>query len=116
MTDFSKFEHLVFYSGGICSWAAADRVIQEFGRKKVLLYFNDTKIEDPDLRLPVILDELLCSFSFQYAAAVVYATVCNISSISEHLPDIPPICINMQSHIEFICGLVQESIELHIKV
>lgn len=41
--------HVVQYSGGIESWAAARRVIAEHGPSDVVLLFADTLVEDPDL-------------------------------------------------------------------
>lgn len=41
--------HIVMYSGGIGSWAAAWRVVQQRGRDNVTLFFSDTKMEDEDL-------------------------------------------------------------------
>lgn len=42
-------KHIVFYSGGIGSWATAKRVIKEYGKKNTVLLFTDTLIEDSDL-------------------------------------------------------------------
>ena len=42
-------KHIVMYSGGVCSWSAAKRVVEEYGSSKTLLLFADTKIEDEDL-------------------------------------------------------------------
>lgn len=42
-------KHIVFYSGGIGSWATAKRVISKHGKENVLLLFTDTLIEDEDL-------------------------------------------------------------------
>jgi hypothetical protein len=41
--------HVVMYSGGIGSWAAAKRVVAEHGPQDVTLLFTDTLIEDPDV-------------------------------------------------------------------
>ena len=41
--------HVVQYSGGIGSWAAAHRVIAEHGTRSLVLLVADTRIEDPDL-------------------------------------------------------------------
>lgn len=41
--------HIVQFSGGIDSWAAAQRVVAEHGRDDVTLLFADTRIEHPDL-------------------------------------------------------------------
>jgi 3'-phosphoadenosine 5'-phosphosulfate sulfotransferase (PAPS reductase)/FAD synthetase len=41
--------HIVQYSGGIGSFMAARRVIDEHGPAGVLLLFADTRVEDPDL-------------------------------------------------------------------
>lgn len=42
-------QHQVNFSGGICSWAAAKRVVERHGAGNIVLLFADTKIEDPDL-------------------------------------------------------------------
>lgn len=42
-------KHIVFYSGGIGSWMTANRVIERYGKKDVILLFTDTLIEDEDL-------------------------------------------------------------------
>lgn len=42
-------QHLVQFSGGICSWAAAKRVVERHGTEGVVLLFADTLIEDPTL-------------------------------------------------------------------
>lgn len=42
-------KHLVMYSGGLCSYFAARRVIEEHGPKDVILLFADTRMEDEDL-------------------------------------------------------------------
>ena len=42
-------KHVVFYSGGICSYFTAKRVIEKFGKENVILLFTDTLIEDDDL-------------------------------------------------------------------
>jgi 3'-phosphoadenosine 5'-phosphosulfate sulfotransferase (PAPS reductase)/FAD synthetase len=42
-------KHIVFYSGGIGSFAAACRVIGWYGRQNVILLFTDTNMEDEDL-------------------------------------------------------------------
>jgi hypothetical protein len=41
--------HIVNFSGGICSYLAAKRVIEKYGPEDVTLLFADTKMEDPDL-------------------------------------------------------------------
>lgn len=41
--------HVVFYSGGTGSWAAAHRVKRQFGTKDLILLFTDTRTEDEDL-------------------------------------------------------------------
>jgi len=41
--------HIVSFSGGICSWAAAKRVVERHGTEDVVLLFADTKTEDEDL-------------------------------------------------------------------
>lgn len=42
-------KHVVFFSGGVASWAAARRVADEYGTDDLVLLFTDTLIEDPDL-------------------------------------------------------------------
>jgi hypothetical protein len=37
------------FSGGVCSWAAAKRVVERHGKEGVVLLFADTKMEDEDL-------------------------------------------------------------------
>ncbi len=41
--------HVVSFSGGICSWAAAKRVVERHGTGNITLLFADTKTEDEDL-------------------------------------------------------------------
>lgn len=41
--------HIVMFSGGVGSWAAASRVIEQHGRDGVTLLFADTLAEDDDL-------------------------------------------------------------------
>ena len=40
--------HVVFYSGGIGSWAAAKRVAAQYNPRDLILLFTDTKSEHPD--------------------------------------------------------------------
>jgi len=42
-------KHIVMFSGGVGSWAAAKRVVQKHGKEGVTLLFADTLIEDEDL-------------------------------------------------------------------
>ena len=42
-------KHVVMFSGGVGSWAAAKRVAKRYGTKKLTLLFTDTFIEDNDL-------------------------------------------------------------------
>ncbi|QJT70444.1 hypothetical protein [Microcystis phage MaeS] len=42
-------KHIVFYSGGLGSWATAKRVVNRYGKDNVILMFTDTLIEDKDL-------------------------------------------------------------------
>lgn len=44
-----EIRHVVMFSGGICSFCAAERVIKANGVDGVILLFADTKIEDADL-------------------------------------------------------------------
>jgi hypothetical protein len=41
-------KHVVSYSGGLASWACAKRVIEEHGKKDVVLLFADVNWEEPD--------------------------------------------------------------------
>jgi len=50
----NQLEHLICFSGGICSYIAAKRVIAETGQAKTILLYCDTKAEDPDT------DRFLC--------------------------------------------------------
>lgn len=42
-------KHVINYSGGLCSFWAAKRVVEEFGPKDVTLLFADTQVECEDL-------------------------------------------------------------------
>lgn len=42
-------KYIVNFSGGLCSFWAAHRCVQRFGKENVILLFADTLIEDPDL-------------------------------------------------------------------
>lgn len=42
-------QHVVMFSGGLGSWAAAKRVAERHGTKDMTLLFTDTLAEDPDL-------------------------------------------------------------------
>lgn len=42
-------KHVVMYSGGLGSWAAAKRVADKYGTEDLILLFTDTCIEDEDL-------------------------------------------------------------------
>jgi hypothetical protein len=42
-------KHIIFYSGGIGSWATAKRVASKHGLDDLILMFTDTLIEDKDL-------------------------------------------------------------------
>lgn len=42
-------KHIVQYSGGICSFFTAKRVVEKYGKENVILLFCDTLIEDKDL-------------------------------------------------------------------
>lgn len=44
-----KINHLVAFSGGVGSWAAAKRVVERHGSKGTVLLFADTMTEDEDL-------------------------------------------------------------------
>lgn len=45
----NPIKHLVMFSGGVCSWAAAKRVAEQHGTENMVLLFADTKMEDEDL-------------------------------------------------------------------
>lgn len=57
-------KHIVFYSGGIGSWATAKRVIEKHGKENVILLFTDTLIEDEDLYR--FIDETVKELDVQY--------------------------------------------------
>lgn len=42
-------KHLIMYSGGICSWATAQRVIEKYGIENAIFLFADTIVEHDDL-------------------------------------------------------------------
>ena len=42
-------KHVVMFSGGVGSWAAAKRVVERVSREDVVLLFTDTLVEDADL-------------------------------------------------------------------
>lgn len=42
-------KHIIFYSGGVGSWATAKRVAAKHGTQDLVLLFTDTLIEDRDL-------------------------------------------------------------------
>ena len=42
-------DHIVMFSGGAGSWAAAKRVVEDYGPENVKLVFADTMMEDEDL-------------------------------------------------------------------
>lgn len=44
-----RYRHIVMFSGGVCSWAAAKRVVERHGKNGVALLFADTRMEDEDL-------------------------------------------------------------------
>jgi 3'-phosphoadenosine 5'-phosphosulfate sulfotransferase (PAPS reductase)/FAD synthetase len=45
----ANMQHVVMYSGGMCSWLSAKIAIEKHGKKNVKLLFADTKMEDEDL-------------------------------------------------------------------
>ncbi|MEE6209001.1 hypothetical protein U3A55_02365 [Salarchaeum sp. III] len=59
-----KIKHIIFYSGGIGSWATAKRVVARHGRENVILLFTDTLIEDSDLYrfIDETVEELGCEY------------------------------------------------------
>jgi len=42
-------KHIIQFSGGICSFFTAKRVVEKYGKENVILLFCDTLIEDEDL-------------------------------------------------------------------
>lgn len=42
-------KHVVMFSGGVGSWAAARRVAEHYGTEDLTLLFADTNMEDEDL-------------------------------------------------------------------
>ena len=44
-----SYHHIVQFSGGVCSFFAAKRVVEKFGPENVVLLFADTMMEDEDL-------------------------------------------------------------------
>lgn len=49
MLNADETKHVVMFSGGIGSWAAAKRVAKWYGTNRLVLLFADTLIEDEDL-------------------------------------------------------------------
>ena len=45
----SALSHVVSFSGGVCSFWTAARVVARYGKENVTLLFADTKMEDADL-------------------------------------------------------------------
>lgn len=43
------YQHICMFSGGVCSWAAAKRVVERHGAEGTVLLFADTNMEDEDL-------------------------------------------------------------------
>ncbi len=43
------YKHVINFSGGVCSYLAAKRVVEDFGNKDVVLLFANTHMEDEDL-------------------------------------------------------------------
>lgn len=60
----NDLKHIIFYSGGLCSYATADRVIKKYGKENVILFFIDTKKEDEDLYR--FLDETVKDFDCEF--------------------------------------------------
>jgi hypothetical protein len=44
-----NIKHVVMFSGGVCSWATAKRVVERHGAAGTVLLFADTMMEDEDL-------------------------------------------------------------------
>jgi len=55
---------LVFFSGGMCSYLAAKRCVDKYGKEDVLLYFTDTNYEHESLYqfINQTVDKLGCAF------------------------------------------------------
>lgn len=47
--DMTTVQHVVMFSGGATSWAAAKRVAAQHGTQALTLLFTDTRMEDEDL-------------------------------------------------------------------
>lgn len=45
----NEINHVIMFSGGVCSWAVAKRVVERHGKCGTVALFADTKIEDEDL-------------------------------------------------------------------
>ncbi|WP_156422723.1 hypothetical protein [Bacillus sp. FJAT-29937] len=52
-----KNNHVVFFSGGVSSFAVADFVKQQYPNDNILLYFTDVLIESEDLYLYTLFRE-----------------------------------------------------------
>jgi hypothetical protein len=90
-------KHIVFYSGGIGSWATANRIINEYGKDDVLLLFTDTLIEDKDLYRFLL--ETVQGF---------YNT--NYQDLIEKTKNIPPVSIEtMKERKKYLIDLAKQT-------
>lgn len=68
--------HVVFFSGGIGSWATAKKIIDRYGTNKTYLLFTDTLIEDEDLY----------RFMIEAAGKFYGADVNHLLEFTKHIP------------------------------
>lgn len=72
-------KHVVFYSGGLGSWATAKIVIDQHGLDNTILVFTDTRSEDKDL-YRFMLDSIFEIYSFKDQELI---------DLVDQLPDVP---------------------------
>jgi hypothetical protein len=71
-------KHIIFYSGGVGSWATAKRVIEKHGAEDVILLFTDTLIEDKDLY----------RFMIETAGELFNVHVSDLVDLTKNIPDV----------------------------
>lgn len=81
--------HIVFFSGGLGSWATARRVIDRYGTANTYLLFTDTLIEDEDL------------YRFMIEAAGNFYSI-DVSSLIELTKSIPKTHEQMDERKKFL--------------
>lgn len=92
-------KHIIFYSGGLGSWATAKRVITKYGRENVILMFTDTLIEDRDLY----------RFLIETAAEIYNVFAYDLVSDTYHMPDVSH--ETMEVRREFLLDLAERTRE-----